>query len=207
MHDVLAHKVTLISLHAGGLEVNAGAGPERVESEAALIRATAQQALEELRKILGVLREPTEDIEEYPDLRRLVESWSGAGAVVTLDGDLDRLPAAAARAAYRLVQEGLTNAHKHASGAPVAVSVTGSPGDGVTISVVNEAPPGDGMEFPSSGVGLVGLAERFQLIGGTVRGGPGDAGGWRLEGHLPWLADAADSAPGEPHDQNARGRR
>ncbi|MEV0197164.1 histidine kinase [Nonomuraea sp. NPDC050691] len=196
MHDVLAHKVTLISLHAGGLEVNAGAEPARIQREAALIRLTAQEALEELRKIVGVLRAGHDA--GVPDLLRLVESWASAGNTVTLHGDLGPLPVATARAAYRLVQEGLTNAHKHALGAPVTVSVTGSPEDGVTIAVVNELRPG---AHPSGGgAGLVGLAERFRLIGGTVRSAPDDAGGWRLEGRLPWDASARGT-----HDQNAAG--
>ncbi|WP_431930219.1 sensor histidine kinase [Nonomuraea jabiensis] len=193
MHDVLAHKVTLISLHAGGLEVNPGAEPARVEREAALIRGTAQEALEELRKIVGVLRAGHDDI--FPDLRRLVESWASAGNTVTLHGDLDGLPVATARAAYRLVQEGLTNAHKHASGAPVTVSVTGSPQDGITITVTNERSLQPAARPSGARAGLVGLAERFRLIGGTVRGAPDDAGGWRLEGRLP----------GDTHDQNAAG--
>ncbi|MGI5291363.1 sensor histidine kinase [Nonomuraea polychroma] len=197
MHDVLAHKVTLISLHAGGLEVNAGAEPARIQREAALIRLTAQEALEELRKIVGVLRAGHDDT-GFADLRRLVESWASAGNTVTLHDDLGPLPVATARAAYRLVQEGLTNAHKHAPGAPVTVSVTGSPEDGVTIAVVNELRPG---AYPSGGgAGLVGLAERFRLIGGTVRSAPDDAGGWRLEGRLPWDASARGT-----HDQNAAG--
>ncbi|MBO3745274.1 hypothetical protein J5X84_04275 [Streptosporangiaceae bacterium NEAU-GS5] len=219
MHDVLAHKVALISLHAGGLEVNPGADPSRIESEAALIRATAQQAQHELRKILGLLR--ADPIEEHPDLRKLVDSWEAAGNTVTLENEVDVLPAPMARAAYRLVQEGLTNAHRHAPGAPVTVSVSASTSasasasggahDGVTIAVVNlpatrAAGPlaGSGV---GSGVGLVGLSERFQLIGGTVRGGPEDGGGWRLEGHLPWPLDGAAAFAGESHDQDVGGGR
>ncbi|SEG17120.1 Signal transduction histidine kinase [Nonomuraea solani] len=198
MHDVLAHKVTLISLHAGGLEVNPGAEPVRVEREAALIRATAQEALEELRKIVGVLRAGHDD--KFPDLRRLVESWASAGNTVTLDADLGTLPVVTARAAYRLVQEGLTNAYKHASGAPVTVTVTGNPQDGVTITVTNERPLRPAAHSSGAQAGLVGLAERFRLIGGTVRGGPDDAGGWRLEGRLPWDASARGT-----HDQDAAG--
>lgn len=198
MHDVLAHKVTLISLHAGGLEVNAGAEPARVEREAALIRRTAQEALEELRKIVGVLRAGHDD--RFPDLRRLVESWAWAGNAVTLHGDIDTLPAVPARAAYRLVQEGLTNAYKHARGAPVTVSVAGSPQDGVTITVANGRSSRSGAHPSGAGAGLVGLAERFLLIGGTVRGAPDDAEGWCLEGRLPWDASAR-----EAHDQDAAG--
>ncbi|GAA4203796.1 sensor histidine kinase [Microbispora amethystogenes] len=203
MHDVLAHKVTLISLHAGGLEVNAGAGPERVEREAALIRVSAQEALEELRKILGVLRAgPDDDDDGFPDLRRLVDSWAWAGGIVTLHGDIGTWPPETARAAHRLVQEGLTNAHKHAHGAPVTVTAIGSRENGVTITVANGRSPQPSVET-GAGVGLVGLAERFRLIGGTVRGGPDDAGGWRLEGRLPW--HAADASPRGSHDQDAAG--
>ncbi|MET7331079.1 histidine kinase [Nonomuraea sp. NPDC005650] len=198
MHDVLAHKVTLISLHAGGLEVNPGAGPARIEREAALIRGTAQEALEELRKIVGVLRAGHDD--SLPDLRRLVESWASAGNAVTLRGDLGPLPVATARAAYRLVQEGLTNAHKHAAGAPVTVSVTGSPEGGVTITVTNERSLRPAVRPSGARAGLVGLAERFRLIGGSVRSAPDDAGGWRLEGRLPWDASARDT-----HDQDTAG--
>ncbi|MEU8173372.1 histidine kinase [Microbispora hainanensis] len=203
MHDVLAHKITLISLHAGGLEVNANAAPERVEREAALIRVSAQEALEELRKILGVLRAgPADDDGGFPDLRRLVDSWAPAGGTVTLHGDIGTWPPETARAAYRLVQEGLTNAHKHAPGAPVTVTVTGSREDGVTIAVANGRSPRPS-PATGAGIGLVGLAERFRLIGGTVRGGPDDAGGWRLEGRLPW--HAADASPRESHDQDTAG--
>jgi signal transduction histidine kinase len=215
MHDVLAHKVTLISLHAGGLEVNARAEPARIEQGAALIRATAQNALEELRTILGVLRGEDGDggasdsFDESPDvdLRRLVESWVGVGSDITLHGDVDMMPAATARAAYRFVQEGLTNAHKHAPGAPVTVSVTGRPEDDVTITVANERPRLRDSQLPNAGVGLVGLAERFRLIGGTVRSGPDNAGGWLLEGRLPWLADATDPSAGESRDQDTAGGR
>lgn len=202
MHDVLAHKVALISLHAGGLEVNANAGPERVGREAALIRASAQEALEELRKILGVLRAEPGGDDGFPDLRRLVDSWVTAGAAVTLHGDIGGWPPETARAAYRLVQEGLTNAHKHAPGAPVTVTAAGDGEDGVTITVVNARPLRPGRRT-GAGVGLVGLAERFRLIGGTVHGGPDDAGGWRLAGRLPW--HAADASPRESHDQDIAG--
>jgi signal transduction histidine kinase len=191
MHDVLAHKVALISLHAGGLEVNPRAEPARIEQGAAMIRATAQEAVEELRTILGVLRaSPGDDsFQELPDLRQLADTWTRAGVKVSLRDDLGTLPEPLARAAYRLVQEGLTNAHKYAPGAAVTVEIVG--GDEVMVAVRNEpsrpqgprpAPSGSG-----SGVGLAGLEERFRLVGGTVHSGPDDAGGWRLEGRLPWV--------------------
>jgi signal transduction histidine kinase len=191
MHDVLAHKVALISLHAGGLEVNADAEPSRIEQGAALIRATAQEALEELRSILGLLRtgEVEPDDTSFADLGGLVASWQEAGATVAVRDDVGTMPAATARAAYRLAQEGLTNAHKHAPGAAVAIAVTGGHGSDVTVTVTNGPPRQSAPELHGSGSGLIGLGERLRLIGGTLNSGPDDAGGWRLEGRLPWLAD------------------
>jgi len=209
MHDVLGHKVALICLHAGGLEVNAGAGAARVEQGAALIRATAQETLAEMRAILGVLRPEDDgpDAEgadpQFPDLHRLVDSWVKAGATVALHDEVGAMPPATARAVHRLVQEGLTNAHKHATGAAATVTLTGGPGDGVTAVISNGPPdpsagPGPGAVLPGGGAGLVGLVERLRLLGGTVRCGPDGAGGWRLEGRLPWPAGQSDPTPGGP---------
>jgi signal transduction histidine kinase len=203
MHDVLAHKMSLIAVHAGALEVNAGAGPDRVEESAAVIRSTAREALEELRAVLGVLRSPSGAPLDPPgqlaDIRRLVESWVRADATVELRDDVGPLPAATARAAHRFVQEGLTNAHKHAAGAPVTVTLTGRPGHEVHVCVRNGPTrgPGPGPTVPGSGVGLVGLTERLSLVGGTLRSGPDGAGGWLLEGHVPWLAGTGDRMPSE----------
>ncbi len=218
MHDVLAHRVTLISLHAGGLEVNPHAEPARIQQGATLIRATAQEAVEELRNILGVLRAGHRDddgdasvaLKDSPDLHRLVESWAQAGTTVTLTGETGTLPAGSARAAYRLVQEGLTNAHKHAPGAAVTVRVARSDGTGgndVTVTVTNEPPRQQAPPFPGAGVGLVGLAERFRLVGGTVRSGPDEAGGWCLEGSLPSSPESAGPTVREPRDQDTARRR
>lgn len=92
------------------------------------------------------------------------------------------MPAATARAAYRLAQEGLTNAHKHAPGAAVSIAATGGHGGDVTVTVAS-GPPRHGapeVHTAGSGSGLVGLGERLRLIGGTLHRGPDDAGGWRL---------------------------
>jgi signal transduction histidine kinase len=193
MHDVLAHKVSLISVHAGALEVNATAEPHRIEQGATLIRATAQEALEELRAILGVLRdEPgsgtgtcAEDPGPFPDLGRLVASWNEAGADVTLHDETAGVAAVPARTIYRLVQEGLTNAHRHAPGSAVTVTVTGTAAEGVRATVANGPAPEPVAAQAGSGVGLVGLAERFRLVGGTLTSGDDGVGGWRLEGWLP----------------------
>jgi signal transduction histidine kinase len=220
MHDVLAHKVSLIALHAGGLEVDPGADASRVEDVAGLIRSTARQALEELRSVLGVLRpdarggdrvgDGLDDLAPQPqaaDIRRLVGASREAGVPAELRDDLPDLPDATARAAYRVVQEGLTNVHKHAPGAATVVSVSGDEQVGVTVAVTNRPPAATGPMLPGSGAGLVGLRERMRLAGGTLRSGPEPDGGWRLESWLPWTGVPPDGAdPGPEVDSNPGAR-
>jgi len=205
MHDVLAHKVSLIALHAGALELTADAGAARVREGAGLIRVTAREALHELRIVLGDLRG---DEESFVDLRSLVADAVSAGQRVTLDDTAGELPAASERVVHRVVQEGLTNARKHAPGAAVAVRVTR---DGPLVAVsVRNASAGSPLDLPGSGSGLVGLGERLRLVGGTLEAGPvgedppgegwageGPAGeGWELRATVPWLAPDPD--PAEP---------
>jgi signal transduction histidine kinase len=208
MHDVLAHKVSLIALHAGALEVNADAGSAQVEASAAIIRSTAHQTLEELREVLGVLRPDAgpdgTDLAPPPTseaVGRLVAASRDAGLAVELEGDVPELPDAVARAVHRLVQEGLTNVHKHARGASTTVSVRGDEAAGVTVAVVNRPPVAPALieRIPGSQSGLLGLAERVRLLGGSFTGGPEPDGGWALRAWLPWhgAADAVDVLPAE----------
>jgi len=202
MHDVLAHKVSLIALYAGALELHAGENT-RLQEGTTLIRVTAREALQELRSVLGMLR--AETAEELPhnasaepgkpfaDLASLVSASARAGQPVDLRDDAGSLPPATARVVYRIVQEGLTNAHKHAAGASTTVSLSRDDAS-VTVSVVNDAGTG-GMDLPGSGAGLVGLAERIRLVGGTLRSGPDGDGGWELRAVVPWLdAQSGDDA-------------
>jgi signal transduction histidine kinase len=194
MHDVLAHKVSLIALHAGGLEVNPAVGPDKVESSAGLIRETARQAMEDLREVLGVLRTDLSaagaDLAPVPravDLARLVEASRAAGVNVQSDLVLpDDVPASVGRTVYRIVQEALTNVHKHARGVSTEVLVKGAPGTGVTVRVTNVRPVAADSLLPGSGAGLVGLRERVSLSGGSISTGPTPEGGWRVEAWLPW---------------------
>jgi len=194
MHDVLAHKVSLIALHAGALEVTEDAGADTVQRTAGLIRSTAREAMEDLRDVLGVLRSADPDISELTpqprtaDIERIVDASRAAGVKVDLEMNVGELPDSIARTAYRIVQEGLTNVHKHARGAATAVSLNGNPQHGVSIEVVNQRPVSAATLLPGSGAGLVGLRERVALVGGTMQSGACAEGGWRLSAWLPWEA-------------------
>lgn len=183
MHDVLAHKVSLIALYAGALELHAGDNT-RFQEGTALIRLTAREALRELRSVLGMLR-----AEPIADLASLVRASAQAGQPVELRDEAGPLKhAPTARVVYRVVQEGLTNAHKHAPGARTTVSLTGG-GPHVTVTVHNEA--GTPTDLPGAGAGLAGLTERLRLVGGTLRSGPTRDGGWELHATVPCAGDDA----------------
>ncbi|MEV4684050.1 sensor histidine kinase [Streptomyces kurssanovii] len=195
MHDVLAHRLTLLSVHAGALEFRPDAPPAEVGRAAGVIRDSAHEALQDLRQIIGVLRAPGDS--DGPDrpqptlatLEALVGESREAGMSVTLDNavaDPDAVPAATGRTAYRIAQEGLTNARKHAPGTDVTLSLSGGPGEGITVQVDNEAPAGDVPKVPGSGQGLIGLTERATLAGGRLEHGVRGDGGFRVRAWLPW---------------------
>jgi signal transduction histidine kinase len=197
MHDVLAHRISLLSLHAGALEFRPDAPPEEVARAAGVIRSSAHQALEDLRAVIGVLREgPDGDRPERPqptlaELPALIDESRAAGMRVQYDWRLPpeaAVPEGLGRNAYRIVQEGLTNARKHARGSAVDVTVAGAPGDGLTLEIRNRLPVGAfaAPEVPGAGTGIVGLAERTSLAGGRLEHGRTDAGDYRLWAWLPW---------------------
>jgi signal transduction histidine kinase len=202
MHDVLAHRLSLLSLHAGALELRPGAPPEEVARAAGVIRDSAHQALEDLREVIGVLRadqigvDRSDQAPERPqptlvDLPELVDQSRGVGMRVRLEcqvAELAAVPAAIGRSAYRIVQEGLTNAHKHARDAEVSVAVHGTAGDGLTVEIRNPCPVGAAATagIPGGGAGLIGLTERASLAGGRLEHGRTPAGDFRLWAWLPW---------------------
>ncbi|GAB3522312.1 sensor histidine kinase [Phytohabitans suffuscus] len=199
MHDVLAHRISLLSLHAGALEFRPDAPPREVARAAGVIRDSAHQALQELREVIGVLRDdPADEAPDRPqptlaDLPGLVDESRVAGMRVRLDrrvDDLAAVPVAVGRNAYRIVQEGLTNARKHAYGSTVDVIVAGAAGDGLSVEVRNPWPVGvpAGPEIPGAGTGIVGLTERATLAGGRLEHGRTASGDFRLWAWLPWPA-------------------
>ncbi|MEU8514335.1 histidine kinase [Kitasatospora sp. NPDC048722] len=191
MHDVVAHRVSLMVVHAGALERIAAKDPQKAAQSAKLMGEVGRQALNELREILGVLRMDDERPAE-PDslaaLPRLVDQSRAAGMAVTLtvSGSRQQFTGEAEQTAYRVVQEGLTNAHKHAGGADVSVLLAYAP-NGVRVSVVNACPGVElgAAKLPSGGNGLVGMRERVIALGGTFSAGPEADGGFRVEAVLP----------------------
>jgi signal transduction histidine kinase len=199
MHDVLAHRISLLSLHAGALEIRPDAAPAEVAGAAGVIRASAHQALQDLREVIGVLREEpdTRAAPERPQptlggLPALADESRAAGVKVTLDVTVApvEVPDGTGRAAYRIVQEGLTNARKHAPGTVVTVAVAGAAGSGLTIDVRNPWPLSGvpHAAIPGTGTGLVGLAERATLAGGRLTHGRTASGEFVLSAWLPWPA-------------------
>jgi signal transduction histidine kinase len=198
MHDVLAHRISLLSLHAGALEFRPGAPPEEIAGAAAVVRSSAHQALQDLRAVIGVLRTGQPEDEPNPErpqptlnaLPALADESRSAGIKVRLEigTEPETVPAATGRAAYRIIQEGLTNARKHAPGAAVRVAVGGSAGDGLTIEVRNPMPVSlPARPIPGTGMGLIGLAERALLAGGHLEHGRTDDE-FVVTAWLPWPA-------------------
>lgn len=191
VHDVLGHRLSLLTLHAGALEANARGNPE-LEQSARLVRESAARAMDDLRSLLAVLREPLEPSPADPDLslvdlRDVIDDAVRTGGPVTSTVYLDSPEQAdpqLSRAVYRIVQEVLTNARKHAPGLPVRLEVSGGPGRGVRIDAHNPYVPG---EHRPDGHGLTGMAERVELLGGTLRYGLDDSGRtFRVTAELPW---------------------
>ncbi|RKT84059.1 Signal transduction histidine kinase [Saccharopolyspora antimicrobica] len=190
MHDVVAHRVSLMVLHAGGLEVNAQ--DPRTAATAELIRVTGKEALVQLRNVLGVLKEG--EVGPQPtlaDLDRLLAQSREAGIpVVRHDaGTPLPLPVLIEQAAYRVVQEALTNVHKHSGTARTDVELRYTRTE-VEVTVINEAPRDRVEPLPGTGMGLIGLRERVKLLDGEFTAGPTD-GGFTVRARFPLGAAAS----------------
>ncbi|TXS76522.1 MULTISPECIES: sensor histidine kinase [unclassified Streptomyces] len=219
MHDVVAHRVSLMVVHAAALQAVARKDPEKAVRNAALVGDMGRQALTELREMLGVLRtgdglaarpqpvplaavgvaaaaaasRAVDDPGEGPslaELDELVGQSAAAGMVVALSVEGDTRPYAPEieQTAYRVVQEALTNVHKHAAGAKTYVRLAHRVSE-IAMQVENECPPeagvGSAVRLPSGGNGLLGMKERVAALGGVFVSGPTDAGGFRVSAVLP----------------------
>ena len=197
MHDILAHRLSLVALHAGALEYCRGLSMAEVAEAAAITRQSAHRALEDLHDILGVLR--TADADSPPerpqptlvDLPSLVQEAHGLGTKVRLNNQIEHLsaaPDAIGRSAYRMIQESLTNARKHAPDTTVDVTLSGGPGGQLMLEVRNPMRVGVGASStPGAGLGLLGLTERAELIGGRLEHAMTD-GDFVVRAWLPWPA-------------------
>jgi signal transduction histidine kinase len=199
-------------IQAGGARRILARDPQRAIEAAALIERTGREALSEMRHLLGVLHAGDEAAALAPqptlhELGALIERSRAAGLPVELHvtGEADELPAGVDLAAYRVVQEALTNALKHGGGhAEVRVHQAG---DELLLTVSDH---GDGTPRPrteSGGHGLVGMRERVRVIGGDLRAGPRPGGGFEVEARLPLQGEAeaalAAAAPRDPLEANA----
>jgi signal transduction histidine kinase len=187
MHDVLAHRLSLLSVHAGALEFRPDAPPAEVAEAAGVIRATAHDALRDLREVVGVLRAgdggtepPQPTLDAIP---ALVEESRAAGMKVESRIEAGGGEATVGRTAYRVVQEGLTNARKHAPSAAVQVTVAAD--EQLVVEVVSRRSARAAEPSPG-GTGLIGLAERVALAGGELVAGPDPRGDFVLRATLPW---------------------
>ncbi|MFC6565083.1 sensor histidine kinase [Actinoplanes utahensis] len=190
MHDVLAHRMSLITLHAGALEVRPDASAEELTIAAGAIRSSAREALEELRSVVGVPSgRPEPPQPGLADMTDLIVSARAAGMTVDYVNGIpaEEPPPQLGRTAYRIVQEGLTNARKHGSGRGASVRLSGEAGRVLRITIINPFCGTGGARSTGhpGGQGLVGIGERVALAGGRVshRAAHGE---FRLEAELPW---------------------
>ncbi|GAA3473998.1 sensor histidine kinase [Nonomuraea roseola] len=189
MHDVVAHRVSLMVMHAGALEV--GTSDSRTAQAAALIGDIGREALTNLRDVLGVLRSPALPAPRAPqptlaDLDGLLDQSRTLGIALTRhdEGEARSLGPTVERTAYRVVQEALTNVHKHAGETSADVSIRFLPSS-LEVVVANDPPVRQAAPLPESGWGLVGLRERVELVGGTLHTGRREDGGFELRARIP----------------------
>ena len=209
MHDVLAHRLSLLATYAGALEYRPDAPPEQLARAAGVVRAGVHQALDELREVITVLRDDDDVDGKHPlpglaDLDALIAETRDAGTAVGVTRRVTQpedLPGGLGRTAYRVVQEGLTNARKHAPGQPVRVLLAGKPGGRLAVELANPVGPADPV-INGSGTGLIGLTERVRLAGGEIDHTISADGEFVLRAWLPWPAETAKTAdtaePAEP---------
>ncbi|MEV5691898.1 sensor histidine kinase [Micromonospora globbae] len=189
LHDVVAHHMSMIAVQAETAPYRLGEVPAPAQAEFAAIAGSARAALTDMRRLLGVLRSESDQARTTPQpglaqLPELVAAARRAGMTVALDSDVPAdPPAPVGLAAYRIVQEGLANAARHAAGAAVRVTVRVQGGD-LAVRVVNDG-TGTSPEGRGGGHGLTGMRERAVALGGTFTAGPTDGGGYAVEALLP----------------------
>jgi signal transduction histidine kinase len=197
MHDVLAHRLSLVAMQSGALAYRPDLTSEETARAAGVVRDNARLALGELREVLGLLRDAAEPADRarlpqptLADLDELIAETLAAGVDLHATLSIDQptqVPDVVSRHGYRIVQEALTNARKHAEGVRVDLGVRARAGDGLRIVVRNGIPAQRvGERLPTSGIGLVGLRERLLLTGGELSYGVDRRGDFVLKAWMPW---------------------
>lgn len=202
VHDALSHRLSVIALHSGALGEAAREAAPEVSESAEVLRETAQRSLEDLRDLVGALREPAGAGRSRPvdapagvpsvglaALPELVASARSSGATVqatVLVRDAEQASDLLNRAAFRITQEALTNACKHAPDRPIELDLVADPDHGVSIRVANRLGPDSGL--PGTGSGLIGMQERAAVLGGELSAGPDGRGSFVVQARLPWQA-------------------
>ncbi|MFU8875097.1 sensor histidine kinase [Micromonospora sp. SL4-19] len=193
LHDVVAHHMSMIAVQAETAPYRLAGVPDGTRAEFAAIAGSAREALTDMRRLLGVLRSESTGPETAPqpglaDVPAMVDTARRAGLTVTLDAPAPAAgaPAPLGLAAYRIVQEGLANAARHAPGAAVRISI--HPGPGIlAVRIENTAgPAGPTAAERGAGHGLTGMRERALALGGTFAAGPLDGGGYAVHAVLPY---------------------
>jgi signal transduction histidine kinase len=209
MHDVLGHRLSLLSVHAGALEFRPDADPTEIARAAKVIRENAHQALQDLREVIGVLRAPVGELPQptLADVQQLVAESGRAGMRVGLREEVDGpVPDLVGRTTYRIVQEALTNARKHAPGANVEVQVAGAPGQGLTVEVCNTPTPvGEAPSWRGSAPTPVAGAPSWRGSAPTPVAGapdwegsrPGERGRGVVHSPAPAVVAGGDPGPGQ----------
>ncbi|MDG4831830.1 histidine kinase [Solwaraspora sp. WMMD1047] len=195
LHDVVAHHMSMIAVQAETAPYRLAALPDPARDEFTAIAASAREALTDMRRLLGVLRSETSTAQTAPqpgldDVPDLVEAARRAGMTVTLEQDrpppgAPTPPEAVGLTAYRIVQEALANAARHAPGTSVRVSLRPGVGE-LALRVENGAHPAPARPAGPAGHGLTGMRERARLLAGTFSAGPVDGGGFAVVAHLPY---------------------
>ena len=189
LHDTIAHRMTAIAIQAQAGRAMAASDPKAVVETLATIEDTASSSLQDMRDIIGVLRDASSPIESHhtvADIERIANTSTGETPVrVQLDGDLDDLGTSVEAGLYRVVQESITNARKYARRASrISVHINGS-ADSVHLTVTDDGDPVRPGARLGSGYGIIGMSERVSLLGGRLSAGRGSTGRWVVDAQIP----------------------
>ncbi|MEU2552403.1 histidine kinase [Streptomyces sp. NPDC013313] len=198
MHDVVAHSLTLLVVHAETLRARGGELPDWARAQIDGLAAAGRQSSGELRDLLRMLRDPADAVPLRPvpdlgELDALLDGHRAAGGTVELTTDVapQSVPGPVQLAVYRVVQEALVNARRHAPGAPVQVTVRGEDGGELRCEIVNGRGVRQAAACAGIGLGLVSMEERVGALDGELTAGPTGDGGFRVAATMPWeRADA-----------------